>query len=152
MAVAATSFASAAAADTPAVIGGSPMAPSGTARAVPSGEHAYTAVSNGVQFDATGPRALTAMDTCAACGISDDMHKLVREFPRAAGPGFAAGVAQLECGTENYGYRHIASRHMQDWTNVALLVRSDWRSFADWAIEQVLAAPDSVTYNSGNDT
>ena len=43
---------------------------------------------------------------------------------------------------------------MRDWQNLAGLVGSDWRSFTDFAIEQILKAPEPgfPSYNKKNDT
>lgn len=89
-------------------------------------------------------------DTWAGCGVSDDNHKLVRTFAKSGGPGGAS--AYLRCGSENWGYRHIKARHIQDWENLAAMAGDNWRSFADWAVEQILKAPGSVDYRESNDT
>lgn len=41
---------------------------------------------------------------------------------------------------------------MGDWNNIAVQIGDNWRSFADFAIEQILIAPESATYKSGSDT
>lgn len=90
--------------------------------------------------------------TWAACGVADPSTKLVRTFTRAAGAGLAAGTAALKCGSSAWGFRHIKAQHGADWAHYAGLVGSDWRSFADWAIQDVLRTPASVTYVATNDT
>ncbi|WP_190819291.1 hypothetical protein [Saccharopolyspora pogona] len=42
---------------------------------------------------------------------------------------------------------------MADWQNLAARVGSDWRSFTDFAIEQILKVPEpGFPYNKNNDT
>ncbi|MGW0663399.1 hypothetical protein [Streptodolium elevatio] len=89
-------------------------------------------------------------DTWAGCGVSDDKHKLVRTFSKSGGPGGPS--AYLRCGSENWGYRHIKARHIQDWENLAAMAGDNWRAFADWAMEQILKVPGSVDYRDSNDT
>ncbi len=92
----------------------------------------------------------------AACGISDDRFKLVRNFPRAQGNAgtnvLPAGSSDLHCGSENWGYRHILKNHRTQWEHDAIIVGRNWRDQADWAIEWVLRDPGVVTYRASNDT
>ncbi|MEV2277396.1 hypothetical protein AB0I72_17605 [Nocardiopsis sp. NPDC049922] len=41
---------------------------------------------------------------------------------------------------------------MDDWNNVAVQIGDNWRSFADFAIDQILIAPESVSCEAKNDT
>ena len=95
------------------------------------------------------------MATWAACGNFDGQEKLVRQFWRSGWAGVVtSGWGYLRCGptTSTWGYRHIRDSHQQDWYNIAFGLGSDWRSFADWCIEQVLANPDYVVYRDANAT
>lgn len=84
----------------------------------------------------------------AGCGIRDSSDKRVRTFRRGA-----TGEAYLYCGSVNYGYRHLVARnHDDEWAAYASLWPVNWRTYADWAIAQVLAAPASVTYRASNQT
>ena len=53
----------------------------------------------------------------AACGQSSPPEKVVRVFQRAAavGVGPPAGPSPLLCGTDRFGYRHLADKHGADW-------------------------------------
>ena len=108
----------------------------------------YTIEVAGVRYSPVQPKAIWA-----ACGMHDPVGKVVRTFPRNGAPG-AGGNSNLLCGTEGFGYRHIKARHMQDWQNLAGVVGSDWRSFTDWAVEQILKAPEpgSPVYDKARDT
>jgi hypothetical protein len=91
----------------------------------------------------------------AACGASSPPEKVVRVFPRTAFvPGPAGTSSTLLCGTEGFGYRHVAARHGQDWQTVALYTGGNWRDLADFAIEQTLRAPHPgyPRHNDKNDT
>lgn len=118
-----------------------------TATATPSTASHYTVEVAGAT---SHPRVVSAV--WAACGISDEPGKLVRRFPRVAGPPGTA--SDLLCGTDGFGYRHIKQRHMTQWESLAFMVGSNWRDFADFAIEQILKAPEPgfPTYDAGRDT
>jgi hypothetical protein len=95
--------------------------------------------------------------TWGICGISESSTKIVRTFNRVAGGGLASGVSRLLCGNQTrdtgWGYRHVLYRHMNDWLALADLAGgSDWRSMADWGINQALGWPAYVTYQGRNDT
>ncbi|MBB6119009.1 hypothetical protein [Nocardiopsis algeriensis] len=106
----------------------------------------YYVEINGVEYRPSQERS----QTWAACGARDDSHKLVRTFTKNGGP--SGKSAYLKCGSQGWGYRHIKDRHMDDWNNIAAQIGDNWRSFADFAIEQILIAPESVSYRAGNDT
>lgn len=106
----------------------------------------YYAEINGVEYRPSQERS----QVWVACGVQDDNHKLVRTFTKNGGP--SGRSAYLKCGSSGWGYRHIQDRHMGDWNNIAVQIGDNWRSFADFAIEQILIAPESATYKSGNDT
>lgn len=91
----------------------------------------------------------------AACGTSSPPDKVVRVFPRPAfAPGPSGQSSALLCGTQNFGYRHVSSRHGQDWQNIAVYTGENWRDLTDFAIEQVLTVPQPgyPRYNLKNDT
>lgn len=89
----------------------------------------------------------------AACGIRDSKHKLVKNFGRAMISGVSGRTAHLRCGTaQNWSYRHIKARHMNDWQNKANYIGDNWRSFADWAWTQTLSRPCSKYRQLSNDT
>lgn len=87
------------------------------------------------------------------CSGSDKNTKMVRGFQRAAGNGLPAGKANLKCGSEKWGYRHIAQRHTSQWSSLAFQVGApSWQQFADFSMNQALRYPADVTYTSTNDT
>lgn len=91
----------------------------------------------------------------AACGASSPPDKVLRVFPRTT---FASGpfgnTSVLLCGTDGFGYRHVAARHRQDWQYIAAYTGGNWRDLADFAIEQILRVPQPgyPRYNAKNDT
>ncbi|GAA4514535.1 MULTISPECIES: hypothetical protein [Nonomuraea] len=93
-------------------------------------------------------------DVWQACGAKAPNGKLVRTFTRKEFRPAPRGTrSKLLCGSAKWGYRHIKDRHRDDWQAVANYLGQDWRSFADWAIEQTLKAPDSApAYRQNNDT
>lgn len=118
-----------------------------------------TAWINGVQFTPDSGSSLNGsaspMATWAACGAFDSEEKLVRQYWRSGWAGVVtSGQGYLRCGSSgnNWGYRHIQDAHQQDWENIAVGLGSDWRSFADWCIENILANPDYVVYRDANAT
>ncbi|WP_344928112.1 hypothetical protein [Saccharopolyspora gregorii] len=107
----------------------------------------FTIKVAGVTFPAAQTRELWA-----ACGTNDDPGKLVRSFDRVAGP--FGPKSDLLCGTAGFGYRHIKDRHMTQWQTLAGMVGSNWRDFADFAIAQILKAPEpgSPTFDQARNT
>lgn len=93
--------------------------------------------------------ASTIQATWGACGAFDKETKTVRTFKRSAvtSPKVAAGNTLMKCGNAKYGYRHIKDRHLNDWNSLAAITGSNWRDFADWAINQCLAYPGQVINN-----
>ena len=90
-----------------------------------------------------------------ACGASTPVDKPVRTYPvvpAVGGP--SRSYAVLLCGTENFGYRHIADGHGQDRQNVAVYTGGNWRDLADFAMRQTLTVPQPgyPAYNVKNDT
>ncbi len=147
------------AAETPANPGSTATVPTNAQVEQPDPEEKLTAWINGVQYvpgaETSSQRDVTPMATWAACGVFDGEEKLVRQFWRSGWAGVVTtGYGYLRCGPNSatWGYRHIREEHQQDWTNVAAKVGADWRSFSDWAIENVLANPDSVVYRDANAT
>ncbi|MFC4373120.1 hypothetical protein ACFO5K_03315 [Nocardia halotolerans] len=80
----------------------------------------------------TGAGTADASRVWAACGMSSSETKLVATYPKA----------HLQCGTANWGFRHIKARHLEEWQNLANIERKNWRDIADMAIEKSLTAPD----------
>ncbi|MEJ2862832.1 hypothetical protein [Actinomycetospora flava] len=102
-------------------------------------------------------QAVSAVSTevWAACGASSQPEKVVRVFPRPVFvPGPDGQASALLCGTEGFGYRHVSSRHGQDWQNIALYTGENWRDLTDFAIEQTLRVPQTgyPRHNIKNDT
>ncbi|GAB3061271.1 hypothetical protein GCM10027079_29730 [Sediminivirga luteola] len=79
------------------------------------------------------------------------MYTYNRGTPPTGG-GLPSGTSYLRCGNDAWGLRHIDLRHSSDWGTIASRVGGDWESFADWAVGVILSAPESASYNSGNDT
>lgn len=96
----------------------------------------------------------TTTTTWAACGAFDAETKTVRTFTRnfVSYLNLQAGNSPLKCGNDKFGYRHIKSRHMNDWGSLAGIVGSNWRDFADWSINQCLRWPASVANNGTRNT
>ena len=119
----------------------------------------FTAWTNGVQYvpagEPSGNLTPTPLATWAACGAYDGEEKLVRLFWRSGWAGVVtSGYGYLRCGptTNTWGYRHINQNHSSQWQTIASMVGSDWRSFCDWATEQVLKNPDSAIFREHNST
>lgn len=82
------------------------------------------------------------VEVWAACGASSPAEKVVRVFPRpASNGGPPAGTSALLCGDANNGYRHLSDGHGADWQALAVYTGENWRDMADFAITQILAAP-----------
>ena len=94
--------------------------------------------------------------TWGICGFRTPETKVIRTFNRyRAGDGsifMRGGYAYLLCGTTNFGYWHILTRHMQDWQKKAFLSGDNWRDLADSSIAAVLADPDVTKYRPENNT
>ncbi|WP_345412884.1 hypothetical protein [Actinomycetospora chlora] len=108
-----------------------------------------------VEAPSAGATSAASSQVWAARGTSSPAEKLVRLFPRASFvPGPAGTNSPLSCGTEAFGYRHISNRHGSDWQNIAVYTGENWRDLADFAIEQILTAPQPgyPRYNDKNDT
>jgi hypothetical protein len=95
----------------------------------------------------------------AACPVQDReaaRDKVVRQFPRAvgnaAGRTMPAGMTNLTCGDERYGYYHIVGNHGEEWKYRGAQSSENWRDVADYAIQEALANPQVVTYRADNDT
>lgn len=103
-----------------------------------------------------GTPALAApADVWGACSATAPATKIVRVFPRPAPAGsLPAGTSALLCGDANSGYQHIAGGHMADWQALATYTGENWRDMADFAIAQILAAPQPgyPQYNGKNNT
>lgn len=119
----------------------------------PSASSPHDAHRAGPRTDA-GIQTVAFTEIWAACGRSAPEDKVVRVFPRkppAPGPQVSA---VLLCGSDRYGYRHIAGNHGMDWQNIAFYTGENWRFLADFAIEQILTFPEPgyPTYRKDNDT
>jgi hypothetical protein len=91
--------------------------------------------------------------TWGACGIFDENLKVIRTFTdRRGGAGLPGGSSTLNCGSENWGYRHIVDRHLSQWQAKAAVARENWRDTADYGILWAFKDPDKVTYRGSNDT
>ncbi len=115
--------------------------------AEPSAQEDYTIEVGGVEYS-----PMQIKKTWAACGSNDPASKPVREFARKGPPG-VRGTSVLRCGHDRGGYRHIYNRHKTDWENVGMRVGDpQWRSIADFTIEQVLRESSKGTpvHTSGN--
>lgn len=93
----------------------------------------------------------------APCGAFDDNGKVVEVYDRyrtntPTGQYMAGGFSDLDCGSSNYGYRHIVDRHLSQWEAKAALTKQNWREVADFGINWALQDPDRTTYRSYNDT
>jgi hypothetical protein len=52
------------------------------------------------------------------CNVLNRPSHIVTTYNARARSGFSGGYIKMECGTDaGYGYRHIRSRHQQDWQN-----------------------------------
>ena len=91
----------------------------------------------------------------AACGRTDPETKVAKTYPvqpPIGGP--ARTYAVLQCGNDKYGYRHIADKHGQEWSDLAVLTGGPWQSLADFAITQTLTVPQPgyPQYDAGRNT
>lgn len=103
--------------------------------------------------DADSDKGLAPQATWGACGIFDENLKVVRTFTnRAPGAGLPGGSSTLNCGSENWGYRHTVKNHLSQWQAKAALARENWRDIADYGILWAFKDPDKVTYRGSNDT
>ncbi|MFC9436804.1 hypothetical protein [Nocardia sp. NPDC057030] len=60
--------------------------------------------------------------------------------------------ARLQCGTDNWGYRHIQQRHQTEWEALGAIENRNWRDIADLAIAKSLDAPDQSGPAGGSKT
>lgn len=84
------------------------------------------------------------------CNVLKRPSHVVTSYNARSRPGFSGGYIKMECGNETgYGYRHIRSRHQQDWINRMSPLRGNWDDFMDFATRQALAAPSKAERQSG---
>lgn len=69
-----------------------------------------------------------------ACGISTPEDKVVAKYSKA----------RLTCGNTGYGFRHIQTKHGEEWQGLAAIENRNWRDIADMAISKSLDTPDLV--------
>ncbi|MEV2275333.1 hypothetical protein AB0I72_07080 [Nocardiopsis sp. NPDC049922] len=72
----------------------------------------------------------------------------MRTFEKTGGG--SAKTVHLRCGTRKYGYYHILHDHRHDWQAYASPLSLDWRTFSDWAMEQVLISTERVSREPHN--
>jgi hypothetical protein len=102
--------------------------------------------------------AASAATPRAVCSHSDSKQKEVTSYDRyrmtaVDGQYIAGGPSRLRCGTNRWGYWHIASNHSGEWEQMARFTRQNWRGIADSAISNTLGDPDpGGIYRAGNDT
>lgn len=100
---------------------------------------------------------LATMATWAICSPGDGTRDLVRNFNRAAKSGSSLGTTPLYCGpesTKGWGERHIRDKHQGQWEFYSSVAGSpaNWRTFTDWAMNQALQYPSTVTTQTSNNT
>lgn len=74
-----------------------------------------------------------------ACGNSTPESKEVTKYyasPRA--------YYYLRCGNADYGYRHILSRHLVDFEQLAAGTSQNWRDIADLSMSTISSDPDAA--------
>lgn len=92
----------------------------------------------------------------AACAGGAAATTVLRRYVRhsatdRSGHLLPPGTAQLSCGTRRYGYRHILTRHQDDWSRGFPPSAERWDERADRSIAATLLSPDAVSYRVGND-
>lgn len=92
-----------------------------------------------VGFSASAAEA--APQLWAACGRSSPEDKVVATYSKA----------QLLCGNDKFGFRHIQNRHGDEWQQLAAIENRNWRDIADMALAKALDNPDR-TVNQGRGT
>lgn len=81
------------------------------------------------------------------CNVLNRPSHIVTTYNARARSGFSGGYIKMECGTDaGYGYRHIRSRHQQDWQNKMYPLRANWDDFMDFATKQALASPSKTAF------
>jgi hypothetical protein len=102
-----------------------------------------------------------AAQTWGNCAKSTSKYKTIRTFSRvkasADGKSVAGGTSFLDCGTLNWGYRHITrpkadGGHLEQWQALGAEAGENWHDTADLAIQSAFADPDKTTYRADNDT
>ncbi|RJO76971.1 hypothetical protein D5S18_12255 [Nocardia panacis] len=76
----------------------------------------------------------SAQQVWGACGISTPEDKVVANYSKA----------RLTCGNTGYGFRHIQTKHGEEWQGLAAIENRNWRDIADMAISKSLDTPDLV--------
>ncbi|MFR9752989.1 hypothetical protein ACL02S_18405 [Nocardia sp. 004] len=77
------------------------------------------------------------------CGMSDE-RKHIRTYDVQGGR-----RAFMVCGNREYGFEHIKGRHMDDWSNKALITGDRWMNLMDYSIEAALRHPEATSKQDG---
>lgn len=96
----------------------------------------------------------------ATCAVNSPTNKVVRTFTQRAGnPSILYGNSNLTCGRESgnglgWGFQHISFKHgaQGEWGELAFMTGGNWRDLADFAIEQTLRVPGSMSRPQSNGT
>ncbi|WP_328387392.1 hypothetical protein [Nocardia sp. NBC_00416] len=77
------------------------------------------------------------------CGMSDE-RKPIGTYDVQGGR-----RAFMVCGNREYGFEHIKGRHMNDWSNKALITGDQWMDLMDYSIEAALRHPEATSSRDG---
>lgn len=77
------------------------------------------------------------------CGMSDE-RKSIGTYDVQGGR-----RAFMVCGNREYGFEHIKGRHMNDWSNKALITGDQWMNLMDYSIEAALRHPEATSNRDG---
>ncbi|MDQ1123455.1 hypothetical protein QE412_002028 [Microbacterium trichothecenolyticum] len=113
------------------------------ADAVPTEE--YTVSIGDAVYD---DRDTGMMLSAPGCNAGDPESKRVTNWQRRN----PNGVAKLVCGNSQFGWRHIAGRHGQDYQNIVTKYRlgRSWDDFAKWAMSTTVGAPQAAPVRNNN--
>ncbi|GAB3586577.1 hypothetical protein GCM10027406_36930 [Leifsonia lichenia] len=81
-----------------------------------------------------------------------DQNRSLQRYSRGAKGGAARGVADLRCGNNSWGWRHVDYQHRTHWANKVAGSGASWNDFARWAMGSALNAPASAPYDSSRRT
>ena len=126
----------------------------GTGGAAPPEAYAATSSAFSAQVSKPPPRVWAA---CPSINRAAAEQKLVRRFDRAPGVvtevvPMPAGTSDLLCGTDNFGFYHVESRHYVDWNRKSIVTNENWRDVADYSIAEALRNPTAVIFRAANST
>ncbi|WP_327150145.1 hypothetical protein [Nocardia sp. NBC_01329] len=77
------------------------------------------------------------------CGMSDE-RKSIGTYDVHGGR-----RAFMVCGNREYGFEHIKGRHLDDWSNKALITGDQWMNLMDYSIEAALRHPEATSNRDG---